>query len=363
MRLFLYVVRDYFKYVLGTITICVFLFILFDFIHKSTKDFAIHRPSAELIAKFYWYQVPYQLVQALPIASLLASVITMVLLNRANEIAAMRAAGMGPLRIGAPLFIGGAMLSVSSYILSEKVIPKTSEKLHYIQSVLIEKEKEQELSPGVKWSRNDNEFLNFQEVDLINGKLTGVRRFEVYPNFRPKVIMDAKYASYNRANSRWTMEDITISSFKPDGKLDQISTLSSIPIKLGLDPSRMRKDRRTPNEMSLREISSIIDSGDQLGMDTLPYRVEFHIKLAYPLAAIVVSIIGLKFGYRSERSSDTAKGILIAFGIGISYWFILNAARSIGKRGDISPMLAGWVANFSVLAIALYDFWRERRAA
>src|SRR5687768_5256436 len=103
MRLFFYILREYVKYVIGTIALTIFLFILFDFIHKTTKYFSEYEPTTENIIKFYAYQIPAQLVQALPIAALLASVISMILLSRTNEITAMRAAGMGPWRIAAPL--------------------------------------------------------------------------------------------------------------------------------------------------------------------------------------------------------------------------------------------------------------------
>jgi lipopolysaccharide export system permease protein len=93
MRLFWYIFKDYLKYVIGTLVLCMFLFVLFDFIHKTTKYFAQYKPSSDLIFQMYLYQLPMHISQALPIASLLASVITMVLLSRTNEITAMRAAG------------------------------------------------------------------------------------------------------------------------------------------------------------------------------------------------------------------------------------------------------------------------------
>ena len=64
-------------------------------------------------------------------------------------------------------------------------------------------------------------------------------------------------------------------------------------------------------------------------MDILAYQVDLQIKLAFHLASFVVCLIGLKFGYKSERSMETAKGILLAIAIGISYWFILNSGAEL----------------------------------
>ena len=48
MTLFLYVLRDFFKYVVGTLLLCVFLFLLFDFIHKTTRYIPRYNPETGL---------------------------------------------------------------------------------------------------------------------------------------------------------------------------------------------------------------------------------------------------------------------------------------------------------------------------
>ena len=118
MTLFFYVLKDYFKYVLGTLSLTVFLFMMFDFIHKTTGYIPKYQPSFFLIAKLYFFQIPSLLVQSIPIASLLASVITMVLLSRTNEVTAMRAVGMGPLRVGMPVALGGGLYLLSPHFLA-----------------------------------------------------------------------------------------------------------------------------------------------------------------------------------------------------------------------------------------------------
>ena len=162
MKLFWYILKDFIKYVIGTLILCMFLFVLFDFIHKTTKYFAQYKPSADLIMKMYMYQLPMHISQALPIASLLASVITMVLLSRTNEITAMRAAGMGPIRIALPLACGGIALSVAAFLLNEKVIPRTARRLHFVQDVQIEGRAASEVSSSARWQRHGNLIINFR---------------------------------------------------------------------------------------------------------------------------------------------------------------------------------------------------------
>ena len=74
MTLFLYVLRDFLKFVFGALLLCVFLFLLFDFIHKTTRYIPRYNPATADLVEFYFYQIPSLVNQALPIASLLASV-------------------------------------------------------------------------------------------------------------------------------------------------------------------------------------------------------------------------------------------------------------------------------------------------
>lgn len=361
MTIFLYILRDYIKYVLGTVVLTVFLFILFDFIHKTTKYFAEYNPSTELIIKFYLLQVPSQVMQALPIAGLLASVVCMVLLCRTNEITAMRAAGMGPFRIGLPLGAGGLLLSLVSLVLAELVVPDVSQRMHYVQDILIEKKKDQGLGDGARWVRDGLRLISFQDYDQVAQTLTNLRIVEMHPNFRPAQIVDAMYARFDPVKQTWGLQNVKRQIFKRTGVLDSSTLLASETTTLPIEPKRLKKDLRLPNELSYLELNELVARSEKSGVPSTAYKVELQQKLAYPFAAFVVSLIGLKFGYRSERSTETAKGIVLAFIIGISYWVILSAGRALGMRGDLHPIPAAWLANVCILGIAVTDAWRSRR--
>jgi lipopolysaccharide export system permease protein len=361
MRLFLYIFKDFIKYVIGTLVLCMFLFVLFDFIHKTTKYFAQYKPSTDLIVQMYLYQLPTHISQALPIASLLASVITMVLLSRTNEITAMRAAGMGPFKIGLPLAVGGIFLSVLAYLVNEKVIPKTAHKLHYVQDVLIEGGQAAEVASHTRWQRRGNLLVSFKDYDIPSQRILGLNIVDVKSSFQPDRIIEAVSAKYSPEADVWDADDILITYFADNGAIDFSERRKSMTLHLTVDPKKLMRDRRTPEEMSVSELRDVISRGEKSGSDTLAYQVDLQVKLAYPLAAFVVSLIGLKFGYRSERTTETARSVLTAFLIGISYWFVLNAFKALGKRGTIPPFVAGWFADFFIFAVVIVQAWRSRR--
>ena len=362
MILFWYVLRDFFRYVFGTLVLTVFLFVLFDFIHKTTKYFARYEPSTKDIFSFYGYQVPGLLIQAFPIAALIASVVTMILFNRTNEITAMRAAGMGSFRISLPIASGGLILSLLSIIIGEIVLPETSKRVHYIQQVLIERESDSQVMEGARWIRDGKTLYHFRDYDPMAETMQEVRVIEIGEEFKPKRTIEASLARYLAGEKSWVLHNVKILYFWPNGTVSFSERHESITINIPIKPSKLRRDRRLPNELSIRELNDIISKGVVTGVDIAGYKVDMHIKLAFHFASFVVCLIGLRFGYRSERSMETAKGILLAIGIGVSYWFFLNSGRALGKRGHLPPLIAGWLANLVVFSYSMISILKTRRA-
>ena len=362
MTLFLYVLKDFFKFVFGALALCVFLFLLFDFIHKTTRYIPRYEPETKFLIEFYIYQIPNLIIQALPIASLLASVVTMVLLSRTNEVTAMRAAGMGPLKIGAPIAFGGCVLVGLSFLIGEFVLPHTSKKVHYVQEVKIEKGAVNQLAEGARWVRKGGRLFNFKDFDPISSIMYKVRVIEMGTSFRPKKTIEAETGVYRPEQEDWLLANVKILYFWPNGTLSYTELEDFLPVKIPAEPQKLKRERRLPNELSLFELQDIISKGSTSGQDILSYKVDMHVKMAFHFASLVVSLIGLKFGYKSERSMETAKGVLLAIGIGVSYWFFLNSGRALGKQGEVPPVVGAWAANFIVFGISWISIIRARKS-
>lgn len=360
MIIFRYVLRDFLKYVAGTIVLATFLFILFDFIHKTTKYFSVYQPSAKDIVSFYLFQIPSLLIQALPIAALLGSVICMLLLSRTNEITSMRAAGMGPLRIGMPVAIGGLLLSFCEMALGEFVVPKAAARMHYIKEVVIEGQSDSKLMERTRWLRSENRFFHFQDYDPISRTMTGFRMHELGLNFRPRLSIQAAQAKFDPNLEAWELGTVTKTEFNPNGTVSHKEKIESEMIDIPVSVNNLRRERREPREMSLIELDRVIKVGLASGMDITNYRVDFHIKIAMHLAAFVVSLIGIRFAYQSERKVESAGSILVTLGIGMSYWFILSSARSYATSGTLHPAMAAWLPNFIIMGVAFAQIWKAQ---
>ncbi len=299
--------------------------------------------------------------QAIPIASLIASVTVMVLLTRTGETTAMRAVGMSPFRIAAPLAAGGMILSLLSFGLGEFVIPYTARRSHYIKQVIIEGE-EAGLSEGAYWIRTPRLTLNFKAYHLNSQTLEKVKLLFLSPHtFAPQKVVHAKTGMFWETHNAWLLQNVSVVNLDDDKIIIKTMNYQFLMVNLPLEPQKLKFDRRAPYELSLNEVVDIIETGHQANGDILSYRIAWHMKFAYPLAAFLISFLGLRFGYRIERTSETIKGMFLALVIAMSYWFTLSVTKAYCTTGNLHPIFAGWLANLWISLIIIWQFWRLRR--
>ena len=94
MILIVYILREFFKFVLAGLVICLFLFIFFDFMHKTKYYFGAYTPGVSLVLQQYLFQIPYQALIFLPIICLIASVFVVANMVRFNEITVLKSFGV-----------------------------------------------------------------------------------------------------------------------------------------------------------------------------------------------------------------------------------------------------------------------------
>ncbi|MFC1755519.1 LptF/LptG family permease, partial [Thermoproteota archaeon] len=117
---------EFVKSLLASLAAFLFLFLIVDSF-SNLDDFIRKEIPLGIIAQYYLTIIPTVVVQATPLACLLAIVYTLGKLNYNNELIAMRSGGLSIYKIIFPIILLGSILSIGIFLLSERVIPKTQE--------------------------------------------------------------------------------------------------------------------------------------------------------------------------------------------------------------------------------------------
>jgi lipopolysaccharide export system permease protein len=85
-----------------------------------------------------------------------------------------------------------------------------------------------------------------------------------------------------------------------------------------------------------------IQNAEVSGYDTTTYRVDLHVKIAAPLACLLLPAIALFFAIGGPPFPGTALTILVSIVLGVSYILLTGVGASLGYGGFLPPYTAGW---------------------
>ena len=111
-----------------TFMICIFI-LLMQFLWMHVKDLVGKGVEINVLAEFFFYSVVTVVPLALPLAILLASLMTFGNLGEKVELTAMKSAGISLFRIMQPLVIAIAFVCVGAFFFSNYVLPASQVKL------------------------------------------------------------------------------------------------------------------------------------------------------------------------------------------------------------------------------------------
>ena len=356
-----YVAASYVKILSLTLVLSVFLFTILDLIGKANRYFTAYDPQLGHLALYYFYQSPFQIVQALPIASLVGAIVTMVGLSRNNETTAVFAAGMSPLRLLRAFVVSSLLLSFLAVIANEFLIPKSAYRMHHVKSVLIEKQADDQLAGGVRWKKDRNIFYSYGSFDSKTQTLRQIEALEMdKKEYHIRRQWSADSGLFQPSKNDWLLNDLRVVKFDDKGIASEISRKDFLLFPLPFKPDQLLKDRRDINEYSFSELADLIEMTKKSGAASAPMEVAFHVKLGYAFASLMMVFMAIPFSSLSERKTEIVKSIMGVFAVAFSYWFVLAATRAMANNNLFPTAFGGWTANL-FLAVAGFRMYRNSR--
>jgi len=105
--------------------------------------------------------------------------------------------------------------------------------------------------------------------------------------------------------------------------------------------------------MSFRELRHYIGQIEDKGFETLKFKVDLNFKLTFPLASLIMALLGIPFAF-SMGKRGTLVGIGLSVVIAIVFWGATATFRSLGYVNYLSPFLAAWGPSLIFGAVGLY---------
>ena len=180
--------RQFLMLFAGTFFISLFV-LMMQFLWRYVDELIGKGLSIEVLGQFFWYMGLMMVPQALPLAILLASLITMGNLGESSELTAIKASGISLLKSLRGLIIFSCFIAGCSFVFQNNIAPMANMQLRQLLLSMKQKSPELEIPEEVFYGGIPNCNLYVQHKDLETGMLYGVMIYRMTESFEDAAII------------------------------------------------------------------------------------------------------------------------------------------------------------------------------
>jgi len=337
-----YVLRDFTLYLAMIVAAFLMLLLVFT-LFELLGDIMRNQVSPLTVGEYLLNVVPYFLYNTTPLSMLLAVLVTFGLLQRSNEITAIKATGISLYRIVVPVLIASTLVAGVLFLSDQLYLPYTNKRQDALRNRIKGKPAQTYLRPDRKWIFGQHsDIYYYQFFDPDRDVFGGVSVFQFDPHtFQITHRITADRAHWSGSMGRWVYEQgwersLSGSAIESYHKFDA----ATYP-ELAEAPAYFKKEIKQSSEMSYDELRRYIHDLEQSGFDVVRLRVQLQKKIAYPLITLVMAILAIPFALSAGKRSAVA-GVATAIGIGVVYWTISGLFEAMGNLSQLPPAVAAW---------------------
>lgn len=186
----IYLLKQFLGLLVMTFLICIFI-LLMQFVWMHVNDLVGKGVEIKVLAEFFIYAVTSVVPLALPLAILLASLMTFGNLGEKFELTAMKAAGVSLFRIMRPLAIAIAFVSLGAFMFSNYVLPVSQVKLWALIFSLKQKSPELDIPQGEFYDGIEGYNIYVRRKAPQTGMLYDMMIYDYSEGFRNASVMVA----------------------------------------------------------------------------------------------------------------------------------------------------------------------------
>lgn len=313
------------------------------------------------VGLYYLYQLPFFIDIALPMSLLLASVFTIGILSKNNELTAIKALGISLYRISTPLLIFAFLISVGSFFFNDYLVIPFSRKKTELEKTEMHRHKDlkRQIFTNVFLQDTPNRNIVIGKY-YLNKKMGRNISIQITENKRLKKRIDAPRITWDKDNKNWTISNFLVRSFGDSNQVQVSKVRGDSVLALNLMPNDFAEKNIKPEDMRFAELREFVGRLKATGNKPTRWEVKLNYKIAFPFTNLIVVLFGLPITAMFSRNS-------ISYGAGISllviftYYGFIKFGEVLGYKGILSPFLSVWLGNIIFLVSGGIFFFRIKQ--
>ena len=351
-----YVTTMYVRMLLLSTASLLLVFYISTFIDRADKLFK-GTATPRMLADYFVYVTPQYVYYVLPLAVLLATLITIAVLTRNSELIVMKACGVSLYRIAVPMFACAAGAAAIVYLLDQNIVGPYLERAERLRLVM-NGQATAPLNPlSFGWVQGSaGDIYHFRQYDPAKQQLVGVSRYEFTPEMtrvtKHTYAEEATFVGPSGSRGRWHITQGWTRQFDEHNKVTALEPL--VAEKRDFEPATYYGiEQPDPRFMRLGDLRRYTERMIAAGYDMFSQQVWLARRTAFPFGALIMTLIAVPFAVTIGRGGAMA-GIAVGIGLALLYWVSVSVFAALGGGGLMAPTLAAWAPNLLFGVGALY---------
>jgi lipopolysaccharide export system permease protein len=313
----------------------------------------------------FCYKIPEYIAYALPISTLLTTLIIYGRLSSDRELIALGSFGVNIYRLITPALVFSLVVTLLTFLLNELIVPAANYQANLIQNPFIPKTELNLQKKDIFYPEYEQ---HFTDNKLAASKLKTIYFAEQYQDkslqevtiicfAQDKInqIITAKSAQWNQEKQVWDLFKVEINNLTEEIETIANQQFEHKQLPLSSIMFQIVAQERSPEDMNIGQaqkyLTLIRDSGKE--QEIARFAVRIQQKYAFPFICFVFALIGSALGSNYSQINKS-KGFGLCVGIVFIYYFLGFAIGSLGIAGIISPLVAAWLPNILCLNVGIW---------
>ncbi len=334
----LYMARMFLIRILAVLAIFVLVLQALDLLGESGNILATPGNSERDLWIYVSLRAPQIIEFILPFSVLFATIITLATLNQNSEIVAMKAAGLSPHQVLAPLLLASLVVAVITFAFNDRIVSRATSTLSLWQKAEYGTVPDDPTTRANIWARGGN---NLMHARLVAGRgpgtrLIGVEYYERDATGELQTTIHAKSGTYN--GRQWVLDDATAFDIAAGAE----KAIGTVAVGEGMTPDQFTLGDVSPDGMTFRALKSAIGELKAAGKPTVALEPSLWHKISGPLSAVLMPLLGAVAAFGLARSGQLFLRAVIGMALGFAFFVADNFALAMGNLGAYPPLLAAW---------------------
>lgn len=311
---------------------------------EELRDAGVGRYDTAAALRFVLLTIPAEACRLVPAAALLGAVIGLGRLADAQELIAVQAAGVAPLRVTLWALLAGAVFAALGTLFAETVASPLACRAQEDRAVARSGGNTLSTGGGL-WTRDGERFVHVGVVHP-DGSVAELSVFELR-GLRLERYTRAARGRY--AGGRWQAGEavqIVLDGAGADPTPVRDVALGGLPA-----PEEVRRLSLRAEDLPLGELAARIDAMRRRGENPFAYRVAFWQRAGLPVSTLVMVLAAVPLVLTRARRLSSGRRALAAVLLGLGLQMLGDTVHQFGLVYGLHPLVIAFIPVALVLAL------------